>query len=73
MQDQARMFSDDSNKLATTMRKRALKMKIIIGVLVLAVLLYIIFGVLRGGDDDDDKGKSAAPAQTTGSTTGTTP
>ena len=46
MQAQAQMFSTDSAHLASIMRKRAIKMKIIVGLIVLAIILYIIVPIV---------------------------
>ena len=46
MQDQARMFSDDSTKLAKIMRARAWKLRIMVCLVVIAVLLWIIVPIV---------------------------
>jgi len=47
MQSQAQMFSSDSTKLARIMYIRALKIKIIVVLLVIAVLLFIIIPIVK--------------------------
>ena len=55
MQSQAQMFSSDSTKLASIMRKRAIKMKIIVGLIVLAIILYIVIPIVANGGSDKKK------------------
>jgi vesicle-associated membrane protein 7 len=52
MQSQAQMFSSDSGKLARIMYMRALKMKIIVCILVIAVILYIVIPLVSNTSDD---------------------
>jgi hypothetical protein len=47
MQSQAQMFSSDSTKLARIMYIRALKIKIIVALLVIAILLFIIIPIVK--------------------------
>ena len=58
MQSQAQMFSNDSTRLARIMYMRALKMKIIVFILVLAIILYIVIPIVANGGGND---KKAAP------------
>jgi len=59
MQSQAQMFSNDSTKLSRIMYMRALKMKIIVGILVLAIVLYIVIPIVSNGGDEKEKPKPA--------------
>ena len=47
MQSQAQMFSNDATKLKKTMYMRALKMKIIVGLIIIAIILFITIPLVK--------------------------